>query len=823
MRKPGILHYGDTLPPATEFEDGDLFFLRTAGELYIRTGGAWALSASSSMITSVQNDGTGVELVSDTGTSNTAKVRSVNTTGNGITLAITASGQEVELNFDKVAAGWGAANGFASLDANTMPREVPEVDTIATLRTMSGIGAKAIYVRGYYSDGDGGGGRFYYDASDTTSTDNGGTIIVDADGKRWKREYSNIIRAAWFGALSDGTDRTSEFNNAVAVAKSTGASIEVAPGTLKISPTSTIDLSGVPSIIGNATIDVSGATAGTIFSVTGSRTLIASGLALSEGQSSFTVNTGLSIERGDTIVVTSVEALPNPARTYYFKGSRVVAETYDPGTGALVVYPGVDFSYTSAYVWLIRETQLVVGNGIAIIGLEGGTQTGIEVKYGKASIHGTLKHFGATGIRYITSSGVITGSIADTVYSGTGTSYGVSINDLSNVHINGATILAARHAVAAGGGTWDEGDSGGTAGNSAAYPSSYTINGGHYGTNGTLGQSYAIDAHGVVNSITINGALIDGGLSIAARDSLVTNSTIVFSQASVGGLYVGSEAASTSWGRLVFSNNVIRGLGSTPGKAALAITGQLNTIAILNNVIDTDYGGDTTTYSRPVYISGTINSIIYSGNRVNTANTPLYAYFVVNSRILVSGNESDGLYNLIKIVNNNALVRVYGNTASNSPTYGFFIRGDGYTGADVTITNNTVYGSSAAGIYAYALDRVVAVGNRCFDNASDTSLSTSTRAGIYIVAVNNAHLVGNNCSTTGTNQQYGISVNGSTVTTNLILIGNETTGNATSDYYTASVSIKARNGNRGTTTINDYVLASDGNLYQFDGTSWTLA
>ena len=119
MRKPGILHYGDTLPPATEFEDGDLFFLRTTGELYIRTGGAWALSASSSMITSVQNDGTGVELVSDTGTSNTAKVRTLTTTGNGVSPAVSSGGGEVELSFDKVAAGWGAANGFATLDAST--------------------------------------------------------------------------------------------------------------------------------------------------------------------------------------------------------------------------------------------------------------------------------------------------------------------------------------------------------------------------------------------------------------------------------------------------------------------------------------------------------------------------------------------------------------------------------------------------------------------------------------------------------------------------------------------------------------------------------
>jgi hypothetical protein len=48
-------------------------------------------------------------------------------------------------------------------------------------------------------------GFFTRDDSDTTSADNGGTIIVSSDDTRWKRVYSGMIEARWFGAVGDGT------------------------------------------------------------------------------------------------------------------------------------------------------------------------------------------------------------------------------------------------------------------------------------------------------------------------------------------------------------------------------------------------------------------------------------------------------------------------------------------------------------------------------------------------------------------------------------------------------------------------------------------
>jgi hypothetical protein len=55
-------------------------------------------------------------------------------------------------------------------------------------------------------------GVFVYDSTDTTSSDNGGTIIVDSANRRWKRIYSGKISVKWFGAKGDGTtDDTAAF------------------------------------------------------------------------------------------------------------------------------------------------------------------------------------------------------------------------------------------------------------------------------------------------------------------------------------------------------------------------------------------------------------------------------------------------------------------------------------------------------------------------------------------------------------------------------------------------------------------------------------
>ena len=77
--------------------------------------------------------------------------------------------------------------------------------SLAALRA----GVKAfpvVYLDSYYSSGDGGEGNFWYNSADTTSADNGGTIIVDAAGHRYYRSVSSSsgLTPRMFGAKGDG-------------------------------------------------------------------------------------------------------------------------------------------------------------------------------------------------------------------------------------------------------------------------------------------------------------------------------------------------------------------------------------------------------------------------------------------------------------------------------------------------------------------------------------------------------------------------------------------------------------------------------------------
>jgi hypothetical protein len=78
--------------------------------------------------------------------------------------------------------------------------------SIAALRALNLAGANApvlAVTQMSHVAGDG-YGVWVRDAADAVSADNVGTIIVDAQGNRWKRQHDGVFHARWFNARADG-------------------------------------------------------------------------------------------------------------------------------------------------------------------------------------------------------------------------------------------------------------------------------------------------------------------------------------------------------------------------------------------------------------------------------------------------------------------------------------------------------------------------------------------------------------------------------------------------------------------------------------------
>lgn len=82
-------------------------------------------------------------------------------------------------------------------------RILANIAALQALNTATSSLPVQVQLTSNYVAGDG-GGVFRYDSTDTTTADNGGTVIVDATGRRWKRQFDGPVNVQWFGANGSG-------------------------------------------------------------------------------------------------------------------------------------------------------------------------------------------------------------------------------------------------------------------------------------------------------------------------------------------------------------------------------------------------------------------------------------------------------------------------------------------------------------------------------------------------------------------------------------------------------------------------------------------
>lgn len=109
----------------------------------------------------------------------------------------------------------------------TLRRNFQSVAALRSVNSAAYVSARTI---GYYGPNSRGGSDYDVDSTDTTSADNGGTIIVDALNRRWKINQTFPVSVLQFGAKGDGvTDDTVAIQNAINA--TVGAKLYIPRGT----------------------------------------------------------------------------------------------------------------------------------------------------------------------------------------------------------------------------------------------------------------------------------------------------------------------------------------------------------------------------------------------------------------------------------------------------------------------------------------------------------------------------------------------------------------------------------------------------------------
>ncbi|MDO6406250.1 hypothetical protein [Pantoea phytobeneficialis] len=164
-----------------------------------------------------------------------------------------------------VAIGAWVSVGDASLRANLGSSDglkyIGRCANIATLRSVEPTidGQKievVIYASGYKSWAD---GNFYCDASDSTSADDGWSVIVTAGGKRWKRKIADAVYVEWCGIPASKNIDTA-YARAAVYAKANKVGICIGAGAYVATQTIAVDIGffSLTCPFGAAQIDFTG-------------------------------------------------------------------------------------------------------------------------------------------------------------------------------------------------------------------------------------------------------------------------------------------------------------------------------------------------------------------------------------------------------------------------------------------------------------------------------------------------------------------------------------------------------------------------------------
>lgn len=228
---------------------GSVYFLTTDARFYLFESGSWISSPIPKYFTFYEKntglkykfDGIEVAIVEDFDSLSS----SITTLNNSVSSLGSAAYEDAasfvtpqELN---IAVESGVSESEAYTDS-LRSESVNVVQSISDLRGTPPLTANVVVVKGYIGVGDGGGGVYYLDSSDISSLDNGGSVIVSSDNRRWKLKNTGVVRAEQFGVLPI-PGRNNADNLAEAVSFCSSNKLRLVLGTGVYEYAGTLDLS----------------------------------------------------------------------------------------------------------------------------------------------------------------------------------------------------------------------------------------------------------------------------------------------------------------------------------------------------------------------------------------------------------------------------------------------------------------------------------------------------------------------------------------------------------------------------------------------------
>ena len=334
-----------------------------------------------------------------------------------------------------------------------------------------------------------------------------------------------------FGAVGNGvTDDTDAWDEALSVAKAMEMAIYVPAGKYPVTVSDdSVTMNGCRGLSGDGDLVFTslGNPDRPLLQWVGTKTLIASEIPITIGQTTFIVSTGLTINKGDTIFIASNEDVYSDLAAgtgNYKKGGRFTADTYDSSTGELVCFEPSYYDVSAGYVYLndYRPRASVKDVSITIAGNQ--DKKGIEVRLGEFFVDAAkINGFGRFGLNSSSSLCRISRSLlyAEAI-PGTTTGYCLQCSGLSDVIFNDSIFYGNRHGVACGdSGYWRTTDVGETVNEVIALPPVVRGSGSRI-----EGSQYALDSHAGTTLLDVYNCDIYGGIIGGALETYATGCRI---------------------------------------------------------------------------------------------------------------------------------------------------------------------------------------------------------------------------------------------------------------------------------------------------------